>query len=136
MDPQSNHPEDAAPDPRPPVPPPVEAFEQFGPLPGEIPLPFGEARRPPLEIQGALPGRFLPGVLLPVPIDVAGQFPGFGAAGSKLEELAENLAPLVRGERRVVLRQPERPAKQQNQAPRQRPHNGSSFPPGCAPGRR
>lgn len=106
VNPQRDCLQDAASDPGTPGDAAVEILVERRLLPGQIALMFRQTGGPTLELERPLPSRLLPGVLLALPIDVLGQFPHLLPAGAQFEQLTEDLAPLVRGERRVVLRPP------------------------------
>ncbi len=106
VDPQRQDPQDPAADAGPPGHAAVEVLVEGGLLPSEIPLLLRQAGSTALQLQGPLPGRPVPGIQLPVPLNMPGQLGRLLPAAPQLEQLPEDLAPLVRGERRVVLRQP------------------------------
>lgn len=136
MNPQRDYLQDAASDPGTPGHPAIEVLVERRLLPGQIELLLRQAGGPTLELERPLPGRLLPGVLLAVPLDMPGQLGRLLPAGAQLEQLPEDLAPLVRGERRVGGRLRVCRPTRDRQAQQKRPHNCASFPPGSAPGRR
>lgn len=112
----------------------IEIFIELGLFGLELPLPLGDRRRLPFELERPLVRSRLPGVELCIPGDVYLIGPDLLAQAAELVELPEDAAALVSRERRVVLRPSGYRARYDRQAQQQSPHIGLVFPPGSEPG--